>query len=119
MPLAGKLQLKPGQSVAFVNAPEDVALELGGEHPVVLEPDQADAVIVFTTNRAELDELADRFGPAARRDALTWVAYPKAGQLATDLNRDVLAELVRSRGVRPVRQVAVDDVWSALRLRPA
>jgi hypothetical protein len=119
MALAGKLQLKPGQSIAFVNAPEDVALELGGEHPVVETPEQADAVIVFTTNRAELSELAERFAGAARRDALTWVAYPKAGQLGTDLTRDVLAELVRSHGVQPVRQVAVDDVWSALRLRPA
>jgi hypothetical protein len=31
----------------------------------------------------------------------------------------VLAELVGAQGVRPVRQVALDDVWSALRLRPA
>ena len=57
--------------------------------------------------------------PPAARDALTWVAYPKAGKLGTDLNRDVLAELVKREDVRPVRQVALDDVWSALRLRPA
>jgi len=119
MALAGKLQLKPGQSVALVNAPDAVALDLGGEHPLADSPERADAVIVFTANRAELDQLADRFAAPAGRDALTWVAYPKAGQLGTDLNRDVLAELVRPHGIRPVRQVAVDDVWSALRLRPA
>jgi hypothetical protein len=56
---------------------------------------------------------------AAQRDALTWVAYPKAGQLGTDLNRDSLAERMRAEGVRPVRQVALDAVWSALRFRPA
>jgi hypothetical protein len=50
---------------------------------------------------------------------LTWVAYPKAGQLGTDLNRDKLAALLKADGVRPVRQIAIDDVWSALRLRPA
>jgi len=33
MDLAGKLQLKPGQSVAVVARPEDVALDLGGDHP--------------------------------------------------------------------------------------
>ena len=38
---------------------------------------------------------------------------------SADLNRDVLAELVKARGVQPVRQVALDDTWSALRLRPA
>ncbi len=37
----------------------------------------------------------------------------------TDLNRDTLAALLTERGVRPVRQVAIDDVWSALRFRAA
>ena len=55
---------------------------------------------------------------AARRDALAWVAYPKAGQLGTDLNRDRLAGLLAERNVRAVRQVSIDDVWSALRFRP-
>jgi hypothetical protein len=105
--------------VAIVNQPEDASLDLGTEHPLAGDPDQADAVIVFSVNRAELDRLSDRYAAPARRDALTWVAYPKAGQLGTDLNRDVLAGLVKAHGVQPVRQVALDDVWSALRLRPA
>src|SRR5690349_13988571 len=92
MDLAGKLQLKPGQSVALVNLPEGAALELG-DHPVADQPDEADAVIVYCADRAELEHLSDRFAPAARRDALTWVAYPKGGRLATDLSRDLLAEL--------------------------
>ncbi|HTP22048.1 MAG TPA: hypothetical protein VMJ65_20745 [Solirubrobacteraceae bacterium] len=119
MDLAGKLQLKPGQSVSIVNAPADVALHLGSAHRAVDDPGEADAVIVFCTDRAELGELRDQFVPPAARDALTWIAYPKSGNLGTDLNRDVLAELVKREAVRPVRQVALDDVWSALRLRPA
>jgi len=39
-------------------------------------------------------------------------------QLGTDLNRDSLAKLMIERGAQPVRQVAIDDVWSALRFRP-
>jgi hypothetical protein len=119
MDLAGKLQLKPGQSVAIINEPADVVLDLGSEHPAAGDPREADAVIVFATDRAELDGLRAQFVPPAARDALTWVAYPKAGKLGTDLNRDVLAELITREDVRPVRQIALDDVWSALRLRPA
>jgi hypothetical protein len=119
MDLAGKLQLKAGQSVAVVNQPAGGALDLGQDHPLADTPDAADAVIVFTVTRDELERLSDQFVAPAKRDALTWVAYPKAGQLGTDLSRDVLAELVKKRGVQPVRQVAIDDVWSALRLRPA
>ena len=119
MDLAGKLQLKRGHSTAIVNRPDGLELDLGDEHPAAVAPEQADGVIVFCRDRGELERLSDEFLPAAKRDALTWVAYPKAGKLGTDLNRDVLAELVRARGVQPVRQVALDDVWSALRLRPA
>jgi hypothetical protein len=118
MDLSGKLQLKPGQSVAIVNAPADAAVELA-DHPVAREPGDADATLVYCSSQAELERLRDELISPARRDALTWVAYPKAGQLGTDLNRDVLAGLVKAHGVRPVRQVSLDDVWSALRLRPA
>jgi hypothetical protein len=55
---------------------------------------------------------------AAAKDRLTWVSYPKAGQLGTDLNRDSLAALLAQSGLQPVRQISIDDVWSALRFRP-
>jgi hypothetical protein len=122
MDLAGKLQLGPGQSVAVVGQPEGVALDLGGDHAMAARSegsDAADAVIVFCRARDDLERLSDTFVSPAKRDTLTWVAYPKAGKLGTDLNRDVLAELAKARGVQPVRQVALDDTWSALRLRPA
>jgi hypothetical protein len=45
------------------------------------------------------------------------VAYPKAGQLGTDLNRDSLARALQTEGFEPVAQIAVDDVWSALRVK--
>lgn len=51
-------------------------------------------------------------------DRVAWVAYPKAGQLDTDLNRDILARRLEQEGIQAVRQVAIDTVWSALRFRP-
>ena len=36
----------------------------------------------------------------------------------TDVNRDKLWPVVAALGQRPVRQVALDEVWSALRFRP-
>jgi len=119
MSVAKKLQTKPGQQVAVLNAPADVELDFDPAD-VVEEPAEADAVLLFVTSSADL---ATREGAslvqAARRDALAWVAYPKAGQLDTDLNRDSLNSLLMERGVRGVRQIAIDDTWSALRFRIA
>jgi len=119
MTVGTKLQLKPNQRVAILGAPEGVEIDLPTGALRTPSSDGADAIIVFVRTA---DELAARGAPAiaaARADRLTWVAYPKAGQLGTDLNRDVLARLVSRHDVRPVRQVAIDDVWSALRFRPA
>jgi hypothetical protein len=117
--IAGKLQIKPGMSVALVGVPEDVHVELPDDCTAAGDPGTADAVLVFARDRGELAGRAEPAIAAGRRDALAWVAYPKAGQLGTDLNRDTLAAAVKEQGVQPVRQVAIDDVWSALRLRPA
>jgi hypothetical protein len=110
--LVGKLQVKPGTAVAVLNAPPGLELagvERGG-------PD-APAVLAFVSVRADL-EGAGAAIEAAREDRLAWIAYPKAGRLGTDLNRDRLAEAVGAHGIRPVRQVSLDETWSALRFRP-
>jgi hypothetical protein len=113
MSLTAKLQIKQGQTVSVINPPSGVDLDV----PTV--EDSQDTVLLFVRNRDELDALGEPFFRAAREDRLAWLAYPKAGQLGTDLNRDILWELTKPRGVRPVRQVSLDQVWSALRFRPA
>jgi hypothetical protein len=45
-----------------------------------------------------------------------WIVYPKANR--TDINRDTLWPILAEYGMRPISQVAIDEVWSALRFRP-
>ena len=45
-----------------------------------------------------------------------WICYPKGGR--ADINRDSLWPMLRRYGLRPITQVAIDEVWSALRFRP-
>ena len=106
-------------SVHVIALPDGVDLELSDTTTIALTPDTADAVIVFVSSAPEVDSIAGAAIAAARDDRLAWVAYPKAGGLGTDLNRDRLAALMIERDTRPVRQVAIDTVWSALRFRPA
>ena len=91
--------------------------ELEGPWQAVSDPAAADVVITFVRNRDDLLVNAAPAIDAARQDKLAWIAYPKAGQLGTDLNRDLLRESLTQAGIQPVRQVSIDEVWSALRFR--
>jgi hypothetical protein len=113
MDLDGKLQIKPGQSAAVLHAPHELGLEAA---PAAAA--DADVVVVFATNRMELDARAADLVAAVERGANAWLAYPKARQLGTDLNRDSVRELLAERGADTVRAISFDDVWSGLRFKP-
>jgi hypothetical protein len=115
MDVSSKLQLKPGQSVAVLNPPPGLVLP---EAVTAATPADADAVVAFVVRQDDLGA-AQEAVEAARADRLAWIGYPKGGQLGTDLNRDRLAAALAGHGVQPVRQVSIDDTWSALRFRPA
>lgn len=118
MSLAIKMNMKPSLSVAVLDQPDNVRLDFGDEVAVVPDEAAADALVVFLPDREALERRRTVISAAASSDRLTWVAYPKAGQLDTDLNRDILWDLLATSGIRPVRQVSIDDVWSAVRWRP-
>ncbi len=108
-----KLNLKVGQSIALIHAPYEIDVAAPRA-----APDSAGAVLLFVTNRAELDQHVHLLVGAAKRGAMVWLAYPKAKQLGTDLNRDIIHNHMPSVGLDAVRQVAIDDTWSALRFKP-
>ncbi|HKU18659.1 MAG TPA: hypothetical protein VJP80_05285 [Candidatus Saccharimonadales bacterium] len=107
-----KLQLKDDQTIALIGNP----VELGLTAPQT-DAEQADAVLVFAANEAQLRQHLSELQQAAQRARLTWVAYPKAKLLDTDLNRDIVRAIANENGLDPVRQIAIDDTWSALRLK--
>ena len=115
--LVSKLQIRPGQRIAIINAPESLRPDL--PEATTDEPTGADAVLAFVTTKDEISTVASPAMLAAQDDRMAWIAYPKANQLGTDLNRDRLVRALESSRLQPVRQVALDSTWSALRFRPA
>jgi hypothetical protein len=112
MTLDTKLQLKSGQTIAIIAAPLKPALTA-----LQTGVASADAVLVYSHNRAKLIEQLSILQFSASTGKLTWVAYPKAGQLQTDLNRDLIRAIANDYGLDPIRQIAIDNIWSALRLK--
>jgi hypothetical protein len=121
--LAKKLQIKPGMQVALVNAPAGIAksLEPLPDRAALVPPGPSrDAVIAFVGDDAELRRIAPQAVKSLKNDGLLWLAYPKGtARTKTDLNRDILREVVAERhGFEGVSLVAVDETWSAMRFRP-
>ena len=115
MDLAKKLQLSPETPVYVINPPK--GLKLGLKIVKKLEPGAA--VLLFANDTKALSEFAESAISLAKADQLSWIAYPKAGKLGTDLNRDKLFEHLKPKGIEGVRLISIDDTWSAMRFRPA
>src|SRR6476659_8018053 len=80
-PLAKKLGIKAGHVVAVLGGPAGFPDALGPlPDDVALRssvPDHADVVVLFTTERAELDARLLPLGRAVHPAGMVWVAWPK------------------------------------------
>jgi hypothetical protein len=120
--VAQKLFIREGYTVLLLNAPRGYAGVLGelpkGAKTVTKATRPVELIQVFATKKAEMLQLLRKAKPLLEPEGLLWATYPKAGQKDTDLKREVIWECAEAVGMRTVAAIAVDEVWSALRLMP-
>ncbi len=97
-------------NTATLDVPVKTSLTAGKSAPFVL---------AFATQQKQVDQLAERLAKSTSGDAVIWIAYPKgtSKNYKCDFNRDTGWTQLGVHGFEPVRQVAIDDDWSALRFR--
>ena len=123
-PAYEKLRLRGDMKVAVLNNPGNYGDLTGGLPDGVIIVDESeekvDFVHLFVSDQAELEKFIDVAIDTVKYDGLLWVSYPKgSSKVETDVNRDVLWELLKEKGIRPVMQISINETWSALRFRPA
>ena len=123
-PILKKLNYKAQENIYVLNAPADLKplLDEWQKHvPVKTKTGKAklDFAIVFCQTQKDVDAWADKLHPLAAGDAILWFCYPKgtSKKYKCDFNRDTGWQHLGTLGWEPVRQVAIDDDWSALRFR--
>lgn len=118
--LLQKLQVKTPGPTLVQGLPDDVRPLLTGLelHEQPLADRKFTLVLCFARTLAEVEWGAQLVGNAVE-DALVWFAYPKSSSknYRCEFNRDTGWAALGAMGFEPVRQVAIDDDWSALRFR--
>lgn len=116
---AGKLRLAPGMSAAILHAPAGVDLGVPPGVTATEDTAAADFVLVFATTQAEAEERLRAVAPGVGARTILWMGYPKGGKAAgRDISRDTIAGLAPEVGLIANANFAIDDVWSAVRMRP-
>jgi len=118
-PLVKKLGIKTGMALAILSPP-DHYWGLLGDLPggLVIDGDAPfDFIHIFTTARAELEDALPRLRTQIVQNGMIWVSWPKkVAKVPTDVTEDVVRELALAHDLVDVKVVAVDAVWSGLKL---
>jgi hypothetical protein len=119
-----KLNLKTQRDIAVFNVPASFEPELARLDgiKIVRNPKSIAAVqfvLAFVVQQNELDRLSKILADGSEGDAVLWFAYPKgtSKRYVCEFNRDNGWQVIRKAGFESVRQVAIDEDWSALRFR--
>ena len=120
-PLAKKLGIKPGDSIALLAAPDGFERLLDGLPDGVQLRTTArgtNAVIVsFHTQRADLERRVPTLLGILEVNGGLWIAWPKkASKVPADITEDTVREVCLPRGLVDVKVCAIDDTWSGLKL---
>ena len=123
----GKLNLKDHHEIVVLNTPASFEPELASLDGVRVRRSVGEAKAIafslaFVTTQKEVDAIAKSVAKKADGDAIVWCAYPKKSSkrysseigMGTD-NWGSLGEV----GFEPVRMIAIDEDWTAVRFRRA
>jgi hypothetical protein len=121
-----KLNLKNQSQILVVNAPQSFEPELAALKGVTIarDVDKTNEItfsLSFVTRKKDIDSLAKIIAKRATGDAVIWFAYPKGAskRYTCEFNRDTGWDALGAAGYEPVRMVAIDEDWSAVRFRRA
>ena len=119
-PLAKKLGIKAGDTVALVGAPNGFVDELEGLPDGVELRNRAggkpQVVVLFTTKARDLEHRFPTLAKSVWPDGSLWIAWPKrASGVSTDLDENRLRDIGLPHGLVDNKVCAINDVWSGLR----
>lgn len=122
--LAKKLNLKNQDRILVLNSPPEFELHLEDFKSLVkvstrTSVKEVSFVLLFALSRKEMNDQFLKIKDKFIGDALLWVCFPKKSskKYKSDINRDEGWAEIGKADFEPVKIVAIDEDWSALRFR--
>ncbi len=120
-----KLNYKSQKQIVVINAPESFKDELytmQKEADIIIDVDMVEKIefaICFVTKQSEIEQFLFATKDKWLGDVIIWISYPKGSskKYKCDFNRDSGFDVLGNYGFEGVRQIAIDNDWSALRFR--
>ncbi len=124
-PLFKKLNFKQRKEILIINSPTEFEAELNAIKDCTVVKtdikslDEIEFILTFVNTQDEINALTPLIDKKLKGDGIVWFAYPKktSKNYKSEINRDKGWNTLRQSGFETVRQVAIDDDWSALRFR--
>lgn len=125
-PLFKKLNYKAFPEICILNPPQEMNEEMKEMSKLcyvntneVTQGHPIQFILVFVTKLNEIEQSIQKIFPELHVDALLWYAYPKSTskKYTCEFNRDNGFQAIGKYNLEPVRMVAIDENWSALRFR--
>lgn len=124
-PLFKKLNFKDNLPVVLCNPPIEFGEEIKSmelETKVITDWESAkdiEFILFFSTKIKEIEEMLEKIFEKFKGDVILWICYPKKSskKYKSEINRDMGWSMMAQYHLEPVRQIAIDDDWSALRFR--
>jgi hypothetical protein len=121
-----KMNLKDQKEIVVLHAPDSFEPEIAALDGVTVRRKLSASSrvafgVAFVITQSDVDAVAPSLARAAEGDAVIWFAYPKGSskRYKASINRDRGWDVMGKAGFEPVRMVAIDEDWSAVRFRRA
>ena len=124
-PLFKKMTFGKSPNLVVLNAPASFDPQLDEMKPItsvfrsVPPGEKVYFALVFVQTLEAIEKAVNTLEGHLGEDPQFWLAYPKGSskKYTCEFNRDTGWQALGDAGYEPVRQIAIDDDWSALRFR--
>lgn len=118
-----KLNYKAQKVIVSINSPSSFEINLNTMKSFANISKKIDSEIEFfigfAITQSDLNQMIEAAAPNLKGDAVFWLCYPKMSskKYTCEFNRDTGWNAIGKYNMEPVRGVAIDEDWSALRFR--